>query len=331
MRKAQVTDMKQNKGMWIAAVVMIPLIVIICMFSINKAKEYVGVDFIIAGKAELRNTIEIPLSQINELDVSYTSKNIKVYSGDSDKIVIKEYLLSSKEDAKAECVIKDGKAQVTGKKMSTIIIFGGIGEKIEVYLPKEGLKNISIETKSGNITAEDAFTLVADQVDVQAVSGNIKWQDTQAKEINVSTVSGNIHCNNIIAGEIALSATSGNIDVEKVEGVMEIATSSGGIDALGVKGYGDFSANSGSIKVETDEVTGNVNVQTSSGNVKLLLPKDLSFSFEAETGSGNIHTDFDDKLSYNKKGNHATGVVGEAAEIQVSAKANSGSVKVLNK
>lgn len=320
--------MKKTKSSLIAAVVMLPLIAIISILSINRAKEYESVDLVIAGTAKLRNTIEIPLEKADHLAVSYTSKNIKVYPGDSDKIVIKEYLLSDKESAHATCEVENGIATITGKRTSTIILFGGIGEKIEVYLPKEGLKTVSIETKSGNITAEDGFSLQAESVSVAATSGNIHWFHTQSKEIDIATISGNIHCNEAYAEKINLAATSGNIDAGNIEGTMSMATSSGRIEALQVKGCGTFTANSGSIKVEVLDLTGDIDVQTSSGSVKLYVPKESSFSLEAQTGSGKIKTDFDKMLSYNKKGNQAYGTIGESAEYKISAKASSGSVKI---
>ena len=51
--------------------------------------------------------------------------------------------------------------------------------------------------------------------------------------------------------------------------------------------------------------------------------------FQTDTGSGMIHTDFDERLSYNKKGNHAEGDVGDHPVCRVEAKTNSGNVKVL--
>lgn len=329
----------ENKGSKIlATVIIIPLIVVICILSVGRAEKSEGmVSFAVFGAAELRNEISIPVSEVDNLEVLYTSKNVKVYSSDADKIVIKEYLLIDHEDAKATVTrgeSADGKrtVTVTGGKRQGISIFSiGFGEKIEVYLPKEAVESLCLQTKSGNITASDDFELSVDNVKVAAASGNIKWQNTKAKHMSVETASGNIHCKDIKAEEISMAAASGNIDVEKAQGDMEMETSSGSIHALQVKGHGAFAANSGGIKVEADEITGDMKVKTSSGNIKLLLPKGLSFIFEAQTGSGNIDTDFDDKLSFNKKGNQASGVVGENAEYKIFAKANSGNVKIANK
>ncbi len=280
-------QMKWNKSMMIATAIMVPIIFIICILSANKAKEYTGVSVAFMGKAELRNTIEIPLLQASDLEVIYNSKNVKVYPSERDTIVIKEYLLSDKEEAHAKCIIEDGKASIIGGKVSTIVIFGEIGERIEVYLPKEGMKSLNLKTSSGNV----------------------RCQDLEAAEILVST-------------------NSGNIDVENASGKFELSASSGNINALQIKGCGTMTANSGNVKVEADEITGDVQLKTGSGNVKLMLPKELSFGLEVQTGSGNISTDFDEMISYNKKGNQVSGTVGTAAECKISAQAGSGNVKI---
>ena len=81
-------------------------------------------------------------------------------------------------------------------------------------------------------------------------------------------------------------------------------------------------------ETKMEEVEGDISLKASSGGVKLLLPKELSFELEVKTGSGNIHTDYDNNLSYNKKGNHASGIVGAEATCRISAEAGSGSVRV---
>lgn len=320
--------MKWNKSMWIATAIMVPIIAIVCILSVNNAKEYDAVSVIFMGKAELRNTIEIPLSQAKELAVEYSSKNLQVYPAEGDTIVIKEYLLSDKEEAKARCVTEGERATVTGGNVSTIIMFGGIGERIEIYLPKEGLHSVELKTSSGNITANETFALTAGKVSVAAKSGNIRWRDTKAEAVSLTASSGNVKCRSLEATEILVSTNSGNIDAEDVSGKLEISASSGNINALQIEGCGSMSANSGNVKVEADAVTGDMHLKTSSGNIKLLVPKELSFGLEIQTGSGNISTDFDDYLSYNKKGNQASGVVGAAADCQIAAQAGSGNVKI---
>lgn len=321
--------MKWNKSMWIATAIMVPIIAIVCILSINSAKEFDAVSVIFMGKAELRNTIEIPLSQVKDLTVEYSSKNLQVYPAEGDIIVIKEYLLSDKEEAQAKCVTEGEQATVTGGKVSTIIMFGGIGERIEIYLPEEGLHSVDLKTSSGNITADETFALAAEKVSVAAKSGNIRWRGTKADGISLTASSGNVKCQSLEATEILVSTNSGNIDAENVSGKLELSASSGNINALQIEGCGSITANSGNVKVEADAVTGDMHLKTSSGNIKLFVPKELSFGLEIKTGSGNISTDFDDYLSYNKNGNQASGVIGTAADCLIAAQAGSGNVKII--
>ncbi len=315
----------KNKSMWIAAVIMMPIVVLVCVLCIKEAKLMGDMNFVMFGQAKLRNTIEIPLSEANRIEIKYSSKNLKIYPAEGNSIIIKEYLLTDKE--KAECVIENQKATVKGKNVFTFIFMGG-GEKIEVYLPKEGIATLSLETASGNITADEAFSIQAETVCVGASSGNIKWRNTQAENVALAAASGNIHAWEISAGETAIATSSGNIDAENISGAFTLAASSGNIQALQMNGHGSANTSSGGIKVEMDEVTGDMKLKANSGGVKLLLPKDLSFALEVKTGSGSIHTDYDEQLSYNKKGNQAKGVIGEVADYTVSAEAGSGSVKI---
>lgn len=315
----------KNKSTWIAAVVMVPLVIVLCMLCIKEAKDMGDMNLVMFGQAKLRNTIEIPLSEADSFEIKYSSKNLKVYPAEGNTVIIKEYLFTDKEVA--ECVIQDGKATVKGKDIFSFVFFGG-GEKIEIYLPKEGIGELSIETASGNITTDETFAIQAETVCVGAASGNIKWHGTQAEKVALAAASGNIRAWEIHAKDIAIATSSGNIHTENVTGTFALAASSGNIQALQMSGCGSVNTSSGGIKVEMEDVTGDVKVKTNSGGVKLLLPQELSFDLEIKTGSGSIHTDYDGQLSYNKKGNQASGTIGSDAAYTICAEAGSGSVKV---
>lgn len=315
----------KNKSVWIAAAIMIPLVIAVSALCVKEAKVMGDINFVMFGQAKLRNTIEIPLSEADSLELKYSSKNLKIYPAEGDSIIIKEYLLSDKE--KAECVIEENKATVKGKDVFSFIFLGG-GEKIEVYLPKEGINGLSVETASGNITADEAFTIQAQNVCVGAASGNIKWRGTQAEKVALAAASGNIHAWEVVAGEIAIATSSGNIDAENMKGAFALAASSGNVQALQMSGCGSINTSSGGIKMEMNEVTGDVSLRANSGGVKLFLPEELSFALEVQTGSGSIHTDYDEQLSYNKKGNHVSGTIGVEAACTIRAEVGSGNVKI---
>ena len=88
--------MKNKMGLIIGFIVMLVLIVAISAASVvaasNGSTRMGGIRFG-GGRAELRNTIEIPLSEVENLTLAYSSKNIRFYPGTSDSVIIKEYLV----------------------------------------------------------------------------------------------------------------------------------------------------------------------------------------------------------------------------------------------
>ncbi len=331
--------MGKNKIVIVAvAAVVLLMIGGISVMSVKKASEdgqFGGaVNFSIGGRAELRNTIEIPLDKAKSLQITYGSKNIKVYQAKDNVILIKEYLYSNKKEAQAEAVYgEDGKVSVTGGSAWNLIFFGfGLGgeERIEVFIPEKGLKELSIETGSGNITSEAGYYQEDGTLMVKAGSGNVKWTGADTRNISFRTGSGNLTVEQI-KGTSELHAGSGNIKVEKIEGAIQAGTGSGGITLEEFAGSGCMKAGSGNIKVEAVQIRGDLELETNSGNIKLELPENLSgCQFNINAGSGNIHTDFDKQLSFNKKGNSAQGTFGEEALYHIRAKAGSGNVRIEN-
>ncbi len=289
--------MKSKTSRFIAAAVMVPAVLLISALSVHDAGNN-GYAFsaVLIGKGELKNTVEIPLSEAENIEINYGSKNIKVYPTEGNAVIIKEYLISNREESKAAVSVEeDGNgghtAVVTGGRGTFSFLFFGIGERIEVYVPREGLEKLSIRTGSGNISTEDELFLKTKKLQVTAGSGNIRWKNSEADEFFIQTGSGNI-------------------------------------TAKQISGQGTVTAGSGNATVEVSELTGDISLKTGSGNIRLTLPEDLSFRFHVQTGSGNIHTSFDQFLSYNKKGNEAQGKVGENPSGLVKVEASSGNVSI---
>ncbi|MBR5798769.1 MAG: DUF4097 family beta strand repeat protein [Lachnospiraceae bacterium] len=326
--------MKNSSIFW-TTLIMIPLLVAVCVGVVHSAKEreenggQQGY-----GTASLRNEIKIPASEADALEIIYTSKNIKVYPATADEIVIKEYLYSGREDAKATVShdeTESGKklVTVTGAKLQAEEIFlMGIGERIEVYLPKAAVESLTIRTNSGNISCEDSgFALQAKGVNVQASSGNLRWLNTTADEITFTTNSGNIDAENL-SGEVSAKAGSGNIHVGNIAGSMTAKTGSGNIRIEELAGAGNAEANSGSVHIAVIELTGNLEMNTGSGSIGAVLPKDAEFVLEAQAGSGKVRTGFDEKVIYNEKHNRAAATIGNSPALSVKADAGSGNINI---
>ena len=350
--------MKNKKGIMIALAVMLVVAAVIGIQSVRAASDRSNgekVVFAVGGTVELRNTIEIPLSEVGALDVTYTSRSIKVYPTSGDTVVIKEYLLDEHKEGLATVTYEEmtgensgrKKAIVKGNQDNVITVFGfNAGtERIEIYLPERGLDSLQIKLGSGSVSSQENFAWDGKNLQVTTGSGSIKWQDTTAKTVQFTSGSGSIKLKGIeaelqvtvssgsirledIAGNMTLASGSGSVKGSDIKGVMNVATGSGSITVQDLTGGGAFATGSGSIKVNIKEATCDIGIGAGSGSVKLVLPKDLSFTLEAKSGSGSIDTDFDEVLSYNKKGNEATGVVGEKPDYKITIETKSGMIDI---
>lgn len=327
-RRGQVTTMKNSRTILvIGGVIVVLAAAAVSFLSVLETQNGGG---LYSMSAKLRNTIEIPLSQAESLSVDYGSKNLEIYVWQEDRIVIKEYLNSSRSDALATTTIDNGRAVVTGGQThwSLQLLWGGWGEKIEIYLPESGLKTLELETGSGNITAREAFSLNGESVSVQAGSGNIRWNSTKADFIALQAGSGNIRAEELLGSQVQVKTNSGNITLKDVTGSLYTRAGSGNVTVSRLSGGCEAETGSGNLKVEAEQVTEDISLETGSGNQRLELPEGLSFDLQVNTGSGNISTDYDSELSYNKKGNEASGQVGEAPVCRISSKAGSGNVSI---
>lgn len=280
--------------------------------------------------AELKNTIEIPLSEADSLLADYGSKNLEVYVWQEDKILIKEYLCNDGNAAKATVEFEGSKAVVTGGKWFWSwrnLFWGGMSEKIEVYLPAQGIQELELVTGSGNISGKGNFALETKKASIRAGSGNIRWQSTGADEIILYANSGNIRGDDL-NGDTDVHTGSGNITVKGIQGNVGAEAGSGNITIEELAGGCEAEAGSGNIRIEAAKVTGDIVLHTGSGNQKLELPEGLSFSIQVNTRSGNIHTDYNSFLEFNEKGNKASGQVGDEPVCRIASQAGSGNVTI---
>lgn len=112
------------------------------------------------------------------MNLIYGGKNIKIYPSKDDTVVVKEYLYSSRPEAKASVTYEDGEVLIEGANTRTFVVFGffwGGGERIEVYVPEKRLEEFWVETGSGNITCQPGSLEVVKSIQAKAGSGNIKW------------------------------------------------------------------------------------------------------------------------------------------------------------
>jgi DUF4097 and DUF4098 domain-containing protein YvlB len=167
----------------------------------------------------------------------------------------------------------------------------------DVYVEGTG-GTVEIESVSGDI----ALRVSAGWADLKSVSGDIKLENING-DVNLKTVSG----------DVIMTGIRGSVEAESVSGDVEMT---GVSEALSVKAK---TLSGDAVYRGTINPKGRYLLKSHSGDIRMMIPADASFEFDAETFSGDIESEFKIEGA-GKPGRHElNGVVGQdGAKIKLS-------------
>lgn len=263
----------------------------------NFGSRYANADKYSSGDQEFED-------QIENLDINWSSGSLTVKRHDDKTITVKETSNEDLSDSKKVHTWVDGKTlRIQFAKSGESFSFTNVEKKLEICIPKDlKLDDLSFDGSSCDSTFED---IEADDVSIDVSSGDTKLIDIKAKTIDIDSSSGDVNVEQ--KGEtdkLVVDTSSGSIDV-KGETItkMSFDSSSGKVSADVEKSEsvkGDSS--SGSYKLWFKQVPSDTEIDTSSGDVTLYLPKDSDFKIDVDTSSG----DFDTEHNLSKDGHTYT-------------------------
>ena len=203
------------------------------------------------------------VTNIEEIKIKSRSSDINIYEADDDKITVKVY---GQEKNKVDVTNEDGKLTINLKNKSTVCFGICLGNKMEIYLPKDYEGSFDIETTSGDIESE------------------LKTYN----DYTINVTSGDIELNNVKS--LVGHATSGDIEIDKLSSYIDFKTTSGDID------IDEFTVNkNSSIKVTSGDVTikkcENAYVEASAKSGDIDVNKNdrhAEFELKIKTTSGDI-------------------------------------------
>lgn len=320
------------------------LLILLLAFSISRGKISSGGGY----SMKLVNTQAINLTDINSINIKYSSENITILSSDTDELIFKEYMNYEPEEADLSKIDVNGSELYiydSANRLSFTVWPFVKNHNVEIYIPGDYSNYLSVNSSSGNISCKPKLGLSG--LAVRSSSGNIRFGDVYAANIKADASSGNISFDlaegdrsfsttsgniKILAGkgDSRVHASSGNITVENAVGYLDVSAASGEVRVRASEGGGKLGSSSGNINLELSNLTADLDITASSGNVKLTVDRSNSFSFSANATSGDIRTFFDDELSYNKKGNSANGIHGADPAYSINIRTTSGNIKVNN-
>ena len=176
----------------------------------------------------------------------------------------------------------------------------------ELFIPDKA--HLRVETASGRVKIRE----IGGFVDIRTTSGDIEVL-TGKNGVRCKTVSGDIHIGEII-GNADLKSTSGKITVEDIKGSIKAGTVSGKIEieTFSHAEEVEIESISGNIKLHGELSPGGIyEINSHSGNTEIGIPSDSNFELRVETFSGNIHCDFEIKISGKIDRKKIQGIVGK--------------------
>ncbi|MGM9661456.1 MAG: DUF4097 family beta strand repeat-containing protein [Faecousia sp.] len=191
---------------------------------------------------------------IREIEIDWLSGNIRILPADVENISVLE---TTVEDSRYAMVCKQ-EGQTLKIEYCQNTIFGD-------------LKNLKF-SKDLTITVPKDWDGRALKVD--AASSKLYVEDLNIRDVEVDTASGTSQFHNCTVDELDIDTASGDIRF------------TGSLNRL------ECDSASASVYAELDNVPSEIDMDTASGAVELILPKDAGFSVKLDSMSGSFDSDF---------------------------------------
>lgn len=262
-------------------------------------------------------------SEITTLDIDWSSGSVNVSYHDKDTVSVTETCTAELTDAQKVHTWLDGKTlHIRFCKSGESFELNNAEKKLEVKLPRTAeLEKLIYDGSSAGASFEG---ITATDFSVDTSSGAVQLSGCSADTFKLDSSSGNIYLEQ--AGEselITADASSGNINIS-AETVKELrADSSSGKMKLDIASADKIStdSSSGDVELRLAAMPSEIDMDASSGDIRIYMPKDAGFTAEVETSSGS----FDSDIALTKQGD--TYVRG-SGECKLSIDTSSGDVTI---
>ncbi|MBU3093616.1 DUF4097 domain-containing protein [Clostridium sp. CF011] len=225
-------------------------------------------------KFNIDATKEFSKGNIKTINVETVSTDVNIITTKEDKIRVHFYGNSNSKKSAPHL-----EAFANGDDLDVLIkypgkIFGiNINTKInlDIYVPENYKKDLKINTTSGDVIIGD---LRLDKFKFDTTSGDAKINLLTANETIFEGTSGKVNVKSLLSKKNEFKTTSGDTKIENITG-----------DILGQSVSGWF-------KFKYKDFNNDINIDTTSGDVELRLPKKSEFKLDFDSTSGDLRNDF---------------------------------------
>lgn len=251
----------KNKKVTIFMIVLLIISIILLTgiltnFLLNKGKGF----FINIGSSVSNNKVidRVYEQNIQNINIDSTSSNIEIKNGEQFRVVIYGDINRVKTDMTGDTL-----TIVSHEKECNFICFNKKVFKVELYIPKEYDKNITIHNKYGDIFV-DGFSYL--DLDVKINYGDINILELD--KVNIDSDYGDIEIGK--ANDIIIDSNYGDVKIGTVLGHLNIKEDCGDIkiNSLNIKEDSIIENNLGDVEIgNTNEIF--ISAKTNLGDTKI--------------------------------------------------------------
>lgn len=235
-------------------------------------------------------------STVTGLDVEWINGSIELRSSNSKVIRITERSYSGdlKESKKLRLSSSGGVLHIRWSgEFLRLAILDNTRKDLIVDIPAsiaQEMTSLKCANTSGRITAT-GFT--ADVLDFSSTAGSLELSELQGERLIASTASGDISALDVSASErLDISSTSGSIRVTGETDFAVLDDTSGPVDYSGSARQINAHTVSGSVQMDLSICPEESFLDSVSGSVALLIPRDSGFQVVYDSVSGSFASDF---------------------------------------
>lgn len=155
------------------------------------------------------------------------------------------------------------------------------GIRYEISAPATA--EVRVATVSGNVRIKS----IEGDAEIHTISGDVQL-DNPGGSLTIHTVRGNVTVHEGRVSNARIVTTSGDTSLDGVHGALAITSTSGAISVRNItQGPVNLKTTSGTISID-GALSGDIDIASVSGDVRMKLPEDASFRLFVRTISGDI-------------------------------------------
>lgn len=237
----------------------------------------------------------IEVEEIKKIKIDWIYGTVNIEKSNDNKLIVTEEINDEKQEYQMHYLINDGKLDIKFMESNCVMPIKNLKKNLLIKIPND-LQEIDINAISANIKIDD---ICSQELEIDTVSGAIEVNNLKAETVSIEGVSGKISVSNVEANEIEVDSTSGEILMNNITSkTIDISNVSGknSLDNCSINTSLEMESTSGSIKVVLIKCPININLSTVSGSINLQTPTLNDYFLKVKTIKGTTKEEKGNKL-----------------------------------